>query len=63
VNTAARMESSGIPDCIQVTDETCRLLAGRYPFERREGVEIKGKGIMSTWMLNPASIGSQDPRP
>jgi len=58
VNTAARMESSGIPDCIQVTDETSRLLAGQYPFERREGVEIKGKGIMSTWTLNPAGIGS-----
>jgi adenylate cyclase len=56
VNTAARMESSGIPDCIQVTDETCRLLAGRYPFQRREGVEIKGKGIMSTWTLNPATL-------
>ena len=60
VNTAARMESSGIPDRIQVTDETCRLLAGRYPFERREGVEIKGKGIMSTWTLNPAGIGLAD---
>ena len=58
VNTAARMESSGIPDRIQVTDETCRLLAGRYPFERREGVEIKGKGIMTTWTLNPSAIGS-----
>jgi adenylate cyclase len=57
VNTAARMESSGLPDCIQVTDETCRLLAGRYPFERRDGVEIKGKGIMTTWTLNPAAIG------
>jgi adenylate cyclase len=54
VNTAARMESSGVPGCIQVTDGTCRLLAGRYPFERREGVEIKGKGIMSTWILDPA---------
>jgi adenylate cyclase len=56
VNTAARMESSGLPDCIQVTDETCRLLAGRYPFERREGVDVKGKGIMTTWTLNPDAI-------
>ena len=58
VNTAARMESSGIPDRIQVTDATCRLLAGRYPFERREGVDIKGKGIMTTWILNPMTVGS-----
>jgi class 3 adenylate cyclase len=55
VNTAARMESSGIPGCIQVTEETCRLLGGRYPFERREGVDVKGKGIMSTWLLDPAA--------
>ena len=62
VNIAARMESSGIPDCIQVTDETCRLLAGRYPFERRDGVDVKGKGIMSTWTLNPAAVHSTDLR-
>ena len=56
VNTAARMESSGIPGCIQVTDATCRLLGGRYPFERRDGVEVKGKGVMTTWTLDPASL-------
>ena len=56
VNTAARMESSGIPDRIQVTDRTRQLLDGRYPFERREGVEVKGKGIMSTWTLDPSAI-------
>jgi class 3 adenylate cyclase len=56
VNTAARMESSGIPGRIQVTDATRGLLAGRYPFERREGVEVKGKGVMSTWILDPAAV-------
>jgi class 3 adenylate cyclase len=56
VNTAARMESSGIPDRIQVTDRTRRLLDGRFPFERREGVDVKGKGIMSTWTLDPAAL-------
>jgi class 3 adenylate cyclase len=59
VNTAARMESSGVPGQIQVTDETCRLLAGRYPFQRREGVEVKGKGVMSTWLLDPADLRLQ----
>jgi class 3 adenylate cyclase len=53
VNTAARMQSSGEPGCIQVTDETHRLVGDRYPFERREGVEVKGKGTMATWMLKP----------
>jgi class 3 adenylate cyclase len=56
VNTAARMESSGIPGRIQVTDATRGWLAGRYTFERREGVEVKGKGIMSTWILDPAAV-------
>jgi adenylate cyclase len=60
VNTAARMESSGVPGLIQVTDETCRL-AGRFPFQRREGVEVKGKGVMSTWLLDPADdAGDRD---
>jgi class 3 adenylate cyclase len=59
VNTASRMESSGIPGCIQVTEETCRLLAGRYPFERRDGVEIKGKGLMTTWTLDPSRNGDR----
>ena len=56
VNTAARMEASGIPGCIQVTDDTYSLLTGRYPFARREGVEVKGKGPMSTWTLNPVDL-------
>jgi adenylate cyclase len=56
VNTAARMESTGIPGCIQVTDATRRLLGDRYPFVRREGVEVKGKGIMDTWTLDPATF-------
>lgn len=56
VNTAARMESSGIPGRIQVTDGTRQLLKDRYPFEKREGVEVKGKGTMSTWTLDPAGL-------
>jgi hypothetical protein len=50
------MESSGIPGLIQVTEETRRLLDGRYPFARREGVEVKGKGVMTTWTLDPATL-------
>ena len=58
VNTAARMESSGIPGLIQVTDKTCQLVDGGYSFQRREGVEVKGKGTMSTWTLDPAARSS-----
>jgi len=56
VNTAARMESSGIPACIQVTDATHDLLADDYPWQHREAMEIKGKGPMSTWTLDPAVL-------
>ena len=35
VNTASRMESSGVPGCIQVTERTYRRLRDGYRFERR----------------------------
>ncbi len=56
VNTASRMESSGAPGCIQVTGVTRDLLTTRYPFTRRENVPIKGKGTMTTFLLDPAAV-------
>ncbi len=53
VNTASRMESSGIAGCIQVTPETHARCAADYPWHRRDDVEIKGKGPMTTWVLDP----------
>jgi len=54
VNLAARMESHGVPGAIQLTDETRARLTGRYAFEARDGVEVKGKGAMRTWLLTRA---------
>jgi class 3 adenylate cyclase len=51
VNTASRMESNGVPGCIQVTDRTYRRLRDRYRFERRGPVQVKGKGELVTWFL------------
>jgi adenylate cyclase len=51
VNTASRMESSGSPGRIQVTEETYRRLCARYTFEPRGQVEVKGKGPMTTYFL------------
>jgi class 3 adenylate cyclase len=51
VNTASRMETNGVPGCIQVTDRAHRRLRDRYRFERRGPVEIKGKGELVTWFL------------
>ena len=55
VNTAARMESHGIPGEIHVSEHTYRLLADKFDFESRGIIEIKGKGPMSTFVLRGRS--------
>jgi class 3 adenylate cyclase len=59
VNTAARMESHGVPGRIQVTAAVCDGLAGTYRFEKRGPVEIKGKGMLTTYFL----MEGQSPTP
>ncbi|MEM8637685.1 MAG: adenylate/guanylate cyclase domain-containing protein [Cyanobacteria bacterium P01_G01_bin.54] len=54
VNIAARMEQSGEPGQIQVTKAVYEQLRDRYHFARRGPVEIKGKGTMMTYWLQPA---------
>jgi class 3 adenylate cyclase len=51
VNVASRMESSGMPGKIQVTEATYQLLKDRYQFLERGLVTIKGKGEMITYWL------------
>jgi class 3 adenylate cyclase len=51
VNTAARMESHGIPGEIQVTEATYTLLKPKYHFEERGMIDIKGKGMMKVFLL------------
>merc|ERR1712025_1126918 len=55
VNTAARMESTGEPDKIQVSQQTADLLmsAGRESWltAREELVSAKGKGQLKTYWL------------
>jgi class 3 adenylate cyclase len=51
VNTASRMESTGIPGCIQVTDRTYRRLRDRYRFQQRGPIHVKGKGELVTYLL------------
>ena len=55
VNTASRMESNGLADCIQVTAAVRDRLAGKYTFEARPPMPIKGKGEMITYILRPKS--------
>jgi class 3 adenylate cyclase len=51
VNVASRMESHGEPGRIQLTEASWRLLRGRYRFEERGLISIKGKGKMRTYFL------------
>jgi class 3 adenylate cyclase len=51
VNTAARMESHGIPGEIQVTQATYELLKDKFAFEERGSIDVKGKGPMQVYLL------------
>jgi adenylate cyclase len=51
VNLASRMESTGEPGKIQVTDEMRALLGDGFAFQERGLIEVKGKGAMRTWWL------------
>jgi class 3 adenylate cyclase len=51
VNVASRMESQGQPGMIQVSASTHALLAERFVFEDRGTMEVKNRGLMSTYRL------------
>ena len=51
VTTASRMESHGVPGEIQVTEAVRDRLADRYDFAPRGEIEVKGRGMMRTWLL------------
>ena len=51
VTTASRMESDGLPGEIQVTEATYELVRDRYECVARPTVEVKGKGVMRTWLV------------
>ncbi|MBS1536609.1 MAG: hypothetical protein JST20_02525 [Bacteroidetes bacterium] len=58
VNTAARMESHGVPDKIHVSEYFKKCLEQSSPhkfyFIERGEMEIKGKGMMKTYFLEKA---------
>jgi class 3 adenylate cyclase len=51
VNTAARLESNGIPDEIQVSEAICQRLGDRYRFSEVHVVNLKGKGPTAARLL------------
>lgn len=57
VNIASRMESHSLPGRIQVTAAVEERLRGRYRFEPRGPIELKGLGAMPTFFLLGRSEG------
>jgi class 3 adenylate cyclase len=51
VNMASRMESHGSPGIIQVTEQVFQCLRERFDFEAPQQVQIKGRGVMTTYQL------------
>ncbi|MGJ0505960.1 MAG: adenylate/guanylate cyclase domain-containing protein [Methylocystis sp.] len=51
VNVASRLESTGLPGRIQVSQTTCERLRDDFVLEPRGGVELKGKGSIETYFL------------
>ena len=54
VNTASRMESSGVEQEIQVTRQVYDKLVGKFELESRGIIKVKGKGELETYLLRGA---------
>ena len=59
MNTASRMESTSHPGLIQVSEATWELLKDTESFRPTGGVEVKGKGVMSTFIWVGDRVGSR----
>jgi class 3 adenylate cyclase len=53
INTASRMESNSAPMRVNVSEATYALVEGKFNFAKRETCEVKGKGRMRMYFLEP----------
>ncbi|KAG7502371.1 guanylate cyclase soluble subunit beta-2-like [Solea senegalensis] len=61
VNTASRMESHGLPDCIHLSNSTySELKDAGFNIQERGEIEVKGKGQMATYFLLGNLLVSED---
>ncbi len=51
VNLASRMESTGVPGRIHISETTYALIKDEFDAEQRAPIEVKGKGVMTTYLL------------
>ncbi len=52
MNTASRMESTGVVDSIQVSEAFRERVEDRFSLEPRGEIEVKGKGSLKTYLLS-----------
>jgi adenylate cyclase len=53
VNTASRLESSGVPNRVQISEATYQRVKNSFHCEPRGELDIKGKGRLLTYFLGP----------
>ncbi|MDP6815281.1 MAG: adenylate/guanylate cyclase domain-containing protein [Alphaproteobacteria bacterium] len=53
VNVASRLEAASLPNRVQVSEVTAGLLGRDFGLDPRGDIEIKGKGRMKTFFLDP----------
>ncbi len=61
VNIASRMESTGVPGRIQVTETAYDYMKDRFEFEARGEVSVKGKGMMPAFLLKQETVADVVP--
>jgi class 3 adenylate cyclase len=57
VNTASRMESHGLVGKVNLSSTTYELIKDQseFEFEKRETIEVKGKGEMEMWLVSKST--------
>jgi len=58
VNVASRMESSGMPGMVHLSEQTEQELRGHFLLEERGFVECKGLGQVKTFFLKGHAVGN-----
>lgn len=56
VNMASRMESSGVPGRVQVSEAAFQRLDGQFAFEAREDVQIKGSPNVNAYLVTEHEV-------
>ncbi len=62
VNTASRMESTGLIGAIQVSEATYEIIKDEFDVQPRGTIEVKGKGRLPTYILNGPKRAGDEPR-